>query len=142
MKFFNKESKLDDTKVASDSASHSSRSDVHDGTDEKTTIAALTANLQPSSHDDPEMPAAEKQPNVDVDAHADDDDVEYPKAMKLALITIALCLSVFCMALDNTIISTAIPKITDQFKVYNFAPTFIRASTDITAVHRRCRLVW
>ncbi|KAF2765989.1 MFS general substrate transporter [Teratosphaeria nubilosa] len=35
--------------------------------------------------------------------------------MKLALITIALCLSVFCMALDNTIISTAIPKITDQF---------------------------
>ena len=36
--------------------------------------------------------------------------------MKLALITIALCLSVFCMALDNTIISTAIPRITDEFK--------------------------
>jgi len=27
----------------------------------------------------------------------------------------ALCLSVFLMALDNTIIATAIPKITDQF---------------------------
>jgi len=44
------------------------------------------------------------------------DGVEYPKAMKLTLITIALCLSVFCMALDNTIISTAIPRITDEFK--------------------------
>lgn len=48
-----------------------------------------------------------------------EDDIEYPKAMKLTLITIALCLSVFCMALDNTIISTAIPKITDEFKAIN-----------------------
>jgi hypothetical protein len=49
----------------------------------------------------------------------EDDDVEYPKAMKLTLITVALCLSVFCMALDNTIISTAIPRITDEFKAIN-----------------------
>ncbi|KAF3911077.1 hypothetical protein AA313_de0205070 [Arthrobotrys entomopaga] len=41
---------------------------------------------------------------------------EYPTAWKLAVISIALCLSVFCMALDNTIIATAIPKITDHFK--------------------------
>lgn len=48
-----------------------------------------------------------------------DEEIEYPKAMKLALIMIALCLSVFLMALDNTIISTAIPKITDQFHSIN-----------------------
>ncbi|KAH8911766.1 MFS general substrate transporter [Coniochaeta sp. PMI_546] len=41
---------------------------------------------------------------------------QYPKGIRLALITIALCLSVFCMALDNTILATAIPRITDQFK--------------------------
>ncbi|KAG0650946.1 Aspyridones efflux [Hyphodiscus hymeniophilus] len=41
--------------------------------------------------------------------------VEYPTGMKLNLISLALCLSVFLMALDNTIIATAIPKITDQF---------------------------
>ncbi|KAG5996383.1 hypothetical protein E4U43_002862 [Claviceps pusilla] len=41
---------------------------------------------------------------------------EYPASWRLGLITIALCLSVFCMALDNTIIATAIPRITDQFK--------------------------
>ncbi|KAL8694157.1 MAG: hypothetical protein Q9218_001154 [Villophora microphyllina] len=40
---------------------------------------------------------------------------EYPSGAKLAIITLSLCLSVLCMALDNTIIATAIPKITDHF---------------------------
>ena len=44
-----------------------------------------------------------------------EDDIEYPRAWKLTAITAALMLSVFCMALDNTIIATAIPRITDQF---------------------------
>ena len=44
-----------------------------------------------------------------------DDDIDYPHGVKLALIMAALCLAVFLVALDNTIISTAIPKITDQF---------------------------
>ncbi|KAI9656307.1 MAG: hypothetical protein M1821_004970 [Bathelium mastoideum] len=35
--------------------------------------------------------------------------------LKLALTIVGLCLSVFCVALDNTIIATAIPRITDQF---------------------------
>ncbi|CAD6441457.1 13a4eeef-68ee-4f74-ba7d-4274dd4778f5 [Sclerotinia trifoliorum] len=43
------------------------------------------------------------------------DGVEYPTGVKLQLISLALCLSVFLMALDNSIIATAIPKITDQF---------------------------
>ncbi|KAJ7485872.1 major facilitator superfamily domain-containing protein [Mycena latifolia] len=41
---------------------------------------------------------------------------DYPHGIKLTLLTLALCLSVFLVALDNTIIATAIPKITDQFK--------------------------
>lgn len=45
-----------------------------------------------------------------------EEDKEYPASWRLGLITMALCLSVFCMALDNTIIATAIPRITDQFK--------------------------
>ncbi|KAI5813082.1 major facilitator superfamily domain-containing protein [Pyronema omphalodes] len=48
-----------------------------------------------------------------------DDDVEYPNASALALITLALCLAVFLIALDQTIIATAIPKITDEFKTIN-----------------------
>jgi len=45
-----------------------------------------------------------------------EDGTEYPTGMKLGLISLALCLSVFLMALDNSIIATAIPKITDQFQ--------------------------
>jgi hypothetical protein len=33
----------------------------------------------------------------------------------LALCIFALCTAVFCVALDNTIIATAIPRITDDF---------------------------
>ncbi|KAJ6089553.1 hypothetical protein N7467_004769 [Penicillium canescens] len=49
------------------------------------------------------------------DADTRQDVSEYPSLWRLLLITIALCLCVFCVALDNTIIATAIPKITDQF---------------------------
>lgn len=39
-----------------------------------------------------------------------------PKSgLQLALLLIALSLAVLCQALDNTIITTAIPKITDEF---------------------------
>ncbi|KAH8799051.1 major facilitator superfamily domain-containing protein [Xylogone sp. PMI_703] len=43
------------------------------------------------------------------------EEFEYPTGAKLTLISFALCLAVFLMALDNTIIATAIPHITDRF---------------------------
>ncbi|KAJ5150402.1 Major facilitator superfamily domain general substrate transporter [Penicillium coprophilum] len=39
----------------------------------------------------------------------------YPPSSKLAPILIGLCFQSFCIALDNTILSTAVPKITEQF---------------------------
>ena len=39
-----------------------------------------------------------------------------PSGLKLSVIIIGLCLAVFLVALDNTIITTAIPKISDDFK--------------------------
>jgi hypothetical protein len=44
-----------------------------------------------------------------------DETIVYPTGTKVVLILVALCLSVFLVALDQTIISTAIPKITDEF---------------------------
>lgn len=44
-----------------------------------------------------------------------DDNVEYPKGLRLALIFTSLVLAVFLVALDATIIATAIPTITSQF---------------------------
>ncbi|ESZ94686.1 hypothetical protein SBOR_4937 [Sclerotinia borealis F-4128] len=45
----------------------------------------------------------------------DGEEAVYPHGLKLAVILAALCLAVFLVALDQTIIATAIPKITDQF---------------------------
>lgn len=44
------------------------------------------------------------------------DTADFPSAFPLAMITIALLLSIFLCALDMTIVATAIPRITDQFK--------------------------
>ena len=41
------------------------------------------------------------------------------KGLKLFITLLGLCFAVFCVALDNTIIATAIPYITDQFKNLN-----------------------
>ncbi|KAA8645304.1 MFS-type gliotoxin efflux transporter gliA [Aspergillus tanneri] len=38
-----------------------------------------------------------------------------PSTFQLTLVIVALCLAVFCQALDTTIIATAIPRITDEF---------------------------
>ena len=39
-----------------------------------------------------------------------------PSNAKLLIINLASCIAVLCVALDNTIIATAIPRITDQFQ--------------------------
>ncbi|KAI9831282.1 MAG: MFS sugar transporter [Phylliscum demangeonii] len=46
----------------------------------------------------------------------EEDESHYPHGLKLGLICLALALAVFLVALDQTIIATAIPRITDQFK--------------------------
>jgi len=40
---------------------------------------------------------------------------DYPAGLRLAMIVVALVLSIFLVALDMTIVATAIPRITDQF---------------------------
>ncbi|KAG4415640.1 hypothetical protein IFR04_011199 [Cadophora malorum] len=49
----------------------------------------------------------------------DDDEVVYPGKYQLGLLTLGLCLATFTVALDNTIIATAIPKITSVFDSLN-----------------------
>lgn len=41
---------------------------------------------------------------------------DYPTGARLVALVVSLLLSMFLVALDNTILSTAIPKITDQFQ--------------------------
>ena len=48
-----------------------------------------------------------------------DDESKYPHGVPLWVLTFGLCVSVFVVALDNTIIATAIPKITTVFDSLN-----------------------
>lgn len=49
-------------------------------------------------------------------ANMEEDDGEYPTGFKMAAIVFALVLSIFLVSLDMTIVATAIPKITDEFR--------------------------
>jgi MFS family permease len=48
-----------------------------------------------------------------------DDDSKYPTGTKLGLLTFGLAMATFVIALDNTIIATAIPRITTEFDALN-----------------------
>ncbi|KAK1997330.1 MFS general substrate transporter [Colletotrichum falcatum] len=47
---------------------------------------------------------------------APEDDTQYPSGFKLVVIILSLVLAIFLASLDMTIVATAIPKITDEFK--------------------------
>jgi hypothetical protein len=50
-----------------------------------------------------------------VSAVSNDDDVIYPSGFRLTVITISLCFAVFLVALDQTIIATAMYPTTERF---------------------------
>jgi len=100
----------------------------------KEAVPDLDKEAKSSSTDD--LSSSSTQSDNENDAQPPQDDHEYPSSWRLTLITMALCLCVFCVALvslvvcrsecpypdhiqDNTIIATAIPKITDQFNSLN-----------------------
>ena len=58
----------------------------------------------------------EKANGTAEDTKLEDEEIVYPSGLVLAAIALALCLAVFLVALDQTIIATAIPRITDRFK--------------------------
>lgn len=102
--------------TATDQASVNSVALQKEGVENDTTNVPTPAepntDINEKSHD---------QAAVDEATGADLEEVptEYPQKWRLTLISVALCLAVFCMALDNTIIATAIPRITDEFQAVN-----------------------
>ncbi|OBT79326.1 hypothetical protein VF21_01842 [Pseudogymnoascus sp. 05NY08] len=90
-----------------------------------TSVEAAKAELANANEKDIAMETDEKDAAaLDVDGQseelADDDAADYlPMGPKLYLIVFSLMMAVFCVALDNTIIAVAIPRITDQFHNLN-----------------------
>jgi hypothetical protein len=62
-------------------------------------LASAAASVHERSTDEKEVQVNEKRNSQASNNEDDDDDFEYPTKWKLAIITLALCLSVFCMAL-------------------------------------------
>lgn len=116
MRFFNKKTQVAPAPRDSE-ASNNPSVDGHSEKD-KDDVAEATVTTTPSRTSSGIGNAAEKRiEGIEADADlalTQQASKDYPQGMKLGLITIALALSVFCLALDNTIISTAIPRITDK----------------------------
>lgn len=79
-----------------------------------------TASLQqPVAADPPSLAPSKKlqepAPSLDRQPTADSDEPVYPKPFALALLTVGIALAAFLVALDRTIVATAIPRITDDF---------------------------
>lgn len=89
-------------------AGNRSKSDIHDGKmGEKESTTGDEAKRVATQNDD----GAEDLSRI---ATAD-----YPRALQLTFIVVALVLSIFLVSLDMTIVATAIPRITDEFHSLN-----------------------
>jgi hypothetical protein len=85
-------------------------------------MTSFTVSAGQSSAD--KTPTADK-PAVSADNQYEDAEKNYrPKSLKFWTIMIGMYLSIFLVGLDRIIIATAIPKITDEFKLVLFCLPF------------------
>lgn len=88
-------------------------------------IPVNEAEKQPTAEQYPE-PSSSETATLDKETKEGADDaavdvaaVEYPQGVQLTLIIVSLLFAMFLVALDNTILGTAIPRITDEFQDIN-----------------------
>lgn len=107
-------------------ASSLSSQTYHDNTESASAAAKDTAiSYNETNNDTPSFLYDEKNERKSVDKEEpfptelrdeqQNGEPEYPKAAKLIFIVVSLVLSMFLIALDMTIVATAIPQITDDF---------------------------
>ncbi|CAI7603520.1 unnamed protein product [Penicillium pancosmium] len=92
------------------------RQNIQSSSRSSTTKTPSAANLERESHN-AQIGQENSDPpnNLDSKLSDGDDEAQYPHGLKLLIIVVALGMSIFLVALDMTIVATAIPKITDQF---------------------------
>lgn len=88
----------------------------HTPTSASTSSVSIDKAYEQTANKDEDIVDNEKEPKNDIEGHPEaEDHTNYPHGLKLYLLIAALCLAIFLVALDQTIIATAIPKITDRF---------------------------
>lgn len=100
---------------------------VEDGTqstpDGEESQAAEGTAVKSTSENEEQPSEKQSSPEVKKDATTTEEEVEddskYPSGTKLGLLTFGLAMATFVIALDNTIIATAIPRITTEFNALN-----------------------
>jgi hypothetical protein len=102
--------------ISSDSSTEKRAEVPNDTSDEK----QPQSNVEDTITSDEKNETIERTTSVATASSADqapgeDDESKYPKPMQLYLLTFGLAMSTFVIALDNTIIATAIPRITTVF---------------------------
>ncbi len=73
-------------------------------------------NDDAAMHENDDLAEKRTGSRADGDGDGDDHEIVYPGAFKLTLTLIALCISIFLVALDQTIIAPALGAITGQFQ--------------------------
>jgi hypothetical protein len=120
MPFFRKKQSVANDQAASQTSHSRAPSETDVSEKNETTKSNTAENVVPALNSKNENALEQRIDGLEpASAQQGEDETVYPSGVKLLLITIALALSVFCIALDNTIIATAIPKITDDFKAIN-----------------------
>lgn len=87
---------------------------INEGTVPKNRIDDVTREEKDARIDGPT-----KQTITNGDNSNNNRQYEYPTGIRLFFVTASLVLSVFLVVLDMTIVATAIPKITDEFRKLN-----------------------
>ncbi|KAK4495532.1 hypothetical protein PRZ48_013864 [Zasmidium cellare] len=78
-------------------------------------MSVLEKSTETAVRDTDSQPSTERASSHD-ETKSVEEDREWPGTAEVAGVMVAICLAVFLGALDRTIIATAIPKITDEFK--------------------------
>lgn len=104
------------TTSASDSPILTSSSSIRDMKQEKndTSSSSVSADSEPSSQN--ELPTENEKPNAGLAAQTEQQRNYQPKTLKFWLIVLSTFMAMFLVALDRTIIVTALPRITDDFQ--------------------------
>jgi len=96
-------------------------SEIKEGREPSTLVESSSSEKLSTQPNDNTVVESEKKSSqvangVAEDTTLEDEEIVYPNGLVLAAIVLALCLAVFLVALDQTIIATAIPRITDRFQ--------------------------
>lgn len=84
----------------------------YNGEAEKASLGTTSSGLESPNNELEKVPTSGDEAEQDL---SQVDTADYPHAFKLFIIIVALILSIFLVALDMTIVATAIPRITDEF---------------------------